>query len=190
MDSNDLVKKLTLDWTKAQPSVDRFIRSFVHRRADADDVLQEVALAVVDGYESYDPARPFLGWALGIARHVVIGHLRNKYRDRHVYDAHAIERVAVAFERIDPPFNDMKDALGQCIATVSGRNRSVLQLRYTQGLDHRHIAERMKMTANNVGVLLHRVRKSLRECVERRLGNPDAGLAGASGISGGGGGVI
>ncbi len=48
MDDSTAIKQLTLEWTKAQPSVERFIRSFVRSRADADDVLQEVALTIVD----------------------------------------------------------------------------------------------------------------------------------------------
>jgi DNA-directed RNA polymerase specialized sigma24 family protein len=55
-----------------------------------------------------------------------------------------------------------------------------LQLRYTQGMDHRHIAEQLKMSANNVGVLLHRLRKSLRECVERRLDSGAQSTAGGA----------
>ncbi len=40
-DSEESFKRLTVEWTRAQPAVGRFVRSFVHsfvrNRADADD---------------------------------------------------------------------------------------------------------------------------------------------------------
>ena len=57
-------------WTLAQPAVSAFVHAWVQDRAERDDVLQEVAVAVLESYEAYDPSRPFLPWALGIARHL------------------------------------------------------------------------------------------------------------------------
>ena len=65
MEHQDALRRLTIDWTRAQPSVGRFIRSFVRDRGEAEDILQQVALVIVDRYDTYDPDRPFLGWALG-----------------------------------------------------------------------------------------------------------------------------
>jgi len=65
MEHQDALRRLTIDWTRAQTSVGRFIRSFVRDRGEAEDILQQVALVIVDRYETYDPDRPFLGWALG-----------------------------------------------------------------------------------------------------------------------------
>ncbi|MCH1507807.1 MAG: hypothetical protein L7T84_01255 [Akkermansiaceae bacterium] len=50
MDDTESFKALTVEWTRAQPAVARFVRSFVRNRADAEDVLQEVALAIVDRF--------------------------------------------------------------------------------------------------------------------------------------------
>jgi RNA polymerase sigma-70 factor (ECF subfamily) len=169
MQESDTIRRMTIEWTRAQPSVSRFIRSFVRDRAQAEDLLQEVALVIVDRFETYQPERPFIGWALGIARRVVLTHLRATYRDRRVEYSDAVDRVADSFERLEPQAEAMKDSLAQCIGNVHGRSHQALLLRYTEGLELRQIAERLGMTANNVGVLLHRVRTSLRECVERKL---------------------
>lgn len=169
MQDSDAIQRMTIEWTRAQPSVGRFIRSFVRDRAQAEDLLQEVALVIVDRFETYEPDRPFVGWALGIARRVVLTHLRKVYRDRQVEFSDAVEQAADAFQRLDPQTEAMKDSLAHCIGNVRGRSRQALLLRYTEGLELKQIAERLGMTAGNVGVLLHRVRTSLRECVERRL---------------------
>jgi RNA polymerase sigma-70 factor, ECF subfamily len=46
-------------WTTAQPAVAGYIRSLIHG-TDADDVLQETALALFRRFADYDPARPFV----------------------------------------------------------------------------------------------------------------------------------
>ena len=169
MQDSDAIKRMTIQWTRAQPSVGRFIRGFVRDRAEADDVLQEVALVVVDRFETYDDSRPFIAWALGIARKVVLSHLRTAYRDRKVEFSDAVNHVADAFERLEPQSEAMKDSLADCIESVRGRSRRALALRYTEGLELKHVAERMGMTPSNVGVLLHRVRAGLRDCIQRRM---------------------
>ena len=169
MQDSEAIQRMTIEWTRAQPSVGRFIRSFVRDRAQAEDLLQEVALIIVDRFETYEPDRPFIGWALGIARRVVQTHLRKVYRDRQVEFSDAVDQAASAFQRLEPQAEVMKEALDHCVRKVHGRSRQALLLRYTEGLELKQIAEHLEMTARNVGVLLHRVRTSLRECVQRRL---------------------
>src|SRR3954447_11640897 len=84
-------------WTLAQPTVSAFVASMVREIRDRDDVLQDVAVAVLDSFDSYDPSRPFVAWALGIARNQALLHLRRKGRDRLVFDAEALDRIERAF---------------------------------------------------------------------------------------------
>jgi len=163
------IKQMTVDWTRAEPSIERFVRSFIRDSVEAEDVLQEVALVIVDRYSSYDSMQPFLGWALGISRRVVWTHLRKKYRDRDRILNDAITQVSSAFEQIDPQVQDMKDALAHCVGKVRGEGRRALLLRYEEGLELKQIAQRLGKSVSAAGVLLCRVRSALRECVDRRL---------------------
>jgi len=169
MINNHNIKQMTINWTRAEPSVRRFVRSFLRDSVEAEDMLQEIALVIVDSYTSYDDKQPFLGWAMGIARRVVWTHLRKKYRDRDVVLAEAINQVSNVFERLDPHVQDLKDALAQCIEKVSGDSRMALLLRYEEGLELKQIATRLEKSTSHVGVLLYRVRAALRECIDRRL---------------------
>ncbi len=169
MTSSDSVQRMTIEWTRAQPSVGRFVNSFLRDRTEAADVLQEIALIIVEKFEQWDPERPFIGWALGIARRVVLVHLREKYRDRRVEFSDAIDQVALSFERLEPQAELVKDSLADCLGQVRGQSRQVLSLRYTDGLELKQIADQLGMTASNVGVMLHRVRAALRKCVDQKL---------------------
>ena len=169
MTSSDSVQRMTIEWTRAQPSVGRFVNSFLRDRTEAADVLQEIALIIVEKFEQWEPERPFIGWALGIARRVVLVHLREKYRDRRVEFSDAIDQVALSFERLEPQAELVKDSLADCLGQVRGQSRQVLSLRYTDGLELKQIADQLGMTASNVGVMLHRVRAALRKCVDQKL---------------------
>ena len=169
MHDSDSVQRMTIEWTRAQPSVGRFVRSFLRDRSAVDDVLQEVALVVVEKFEDWDPERPFVGWALGIARRVILAHLRTKYRGSHLEFSDAIDQVASSIEKLEPQADLMKDSLADCLGQVRGQSQQILLLRYTEGLELKQVAERLGMTAGNVGVMLHRIRAVLRKCVDGKL---------------------
>ena len=170
MDDTESFKILTVEWTRAQPAVARFVRSFVRNRADAEDVLQEVALAIVDRFESYDASRPFIAWALGVARNLVKAHFRKQLRRPITADDEtAVDLVADAFEALQPEVEEMKEALAECIRRVPDEERRMLAMQYEEGLKPAVIAREIGKTANHVAVMLHRLRLGLRQCVEQKM---------------------
>ena len=46
----------------------RSVLVMVPNRTDARDILQETAVALWRQFDSYDPQRPFVNWAMGFAR--------------------------------------------------------------------------------------------------------------------------
>ena len=48
--------------------------------ADAEDVAQDILIALHEVRASYDPSRPFKPWLAGIARHRIIDRLRQRGR--------------------------------------------------------------------------------------------------------------
>src|SRR5690349_21755410 len=87
-------------WALAQPLVAAFITSAVRNYADSQDVLQEVAVAVLgDGGATTHPptGSAFNAWALGIARHKIADHFRRKRRHPVMMDEALLDSVAAAF---------------------------------------------------------------------------------------------
>ena len=67
-------------WTQAQPAVSAFVHALVGDRTARDEVLQEVALAILENFERYDTSRPFLPLAIGVARKKVANGYRSGSR--------------------------------------------------------------------------------------------------------------
>ena len=60
--------QLTSHWIHAQSSIHAFILSSVGKFADSEDILQQVALDVSASFKKYDSQRPFMPWAMQIAK--------------------------------------------------------------------------------------------------------------------------
>ena len=65
---DEKTRQATRLWTLAQPSVSAFVSSVVRDFRDRDDVLQDIAVAVIESIDLYDTERPFVAWAIGVAR--------------------------------------------------------------------------------------------------------------------------
>lgn len=158
-------------WVSAQPSVSAYIWSCVNDFHAAEDLLQEVAEDVATSFEKYDPDRPFVGWALGIARFKVIDHYRRHDRDPHVFlgEPATLESLSTAFEDIFPETNERREALQHCMDKLPDKSRKALEMRYELDMKPATIAERTGTSSGVVRVMLTRIRSALSKCVETRL---------------------
>ena len=79
------------------------------------------------------------------------------------------EEMIEARESEQPmPFDQLeqREAAGfllRIVAALPARQQEVIQLKFQNDLSYQQIAEIMKTTANNVGVLLHTALKTLRQ---------------------------
>jgi RNA polymerase sigma-70 factor (ECF subfamily) len=145
-----------------------FVRSVIPSPAMADDVLQEVALALWRGFERYDPARPFGAWARGVAANTVLKSLRSNRRAPLVFAPEAMQALVDAFSRADPPPADTS-ALRECMGRLPDRSRALLRLRYEEALKLPEIAERTSSTVEAIHKALCRIRVALHKCLQRRM---------------------
>ena len=164
---NPKVLEATRLWTLAVPTVSAFVTSLVRDFQDRDDVLQETAVASLESFDRYDPAQPFIAWAIGIARNQVRLHCRRKSRERIAFDSETVDALAHAFTESDQK-NRRLDYLGDCVQGLEPRSRELCRLRYEQDLKPAAMADRLGMGANAVAKALQRIRDRLRECVERK----------------------
>ncbi|MEO0475028.1 MAG: sigma-70 family RNA polymerase sigma factor, partial [Planctomycetota bacterium] len=166
-ESNESRTRLTLLWTQAQPSVMAFVRSMVPNPADAEDVLQQTAYDIATNFEQYDDSRPFVAWAIGIAKYKVLDYRRDRGRGRMVLTGDAVEHLANAYIDEADVLSANGRALHDCIEKLSDKARSLIELRYTQDLKPAAIAQRVGTSPNVVSNALSRTRQVLRNCIER-----------------------
>lgn len=170
-------RQLARLWMEAQPSVLSYICAGVHRFHDAEDILQEVAEDAAARFDSYDASRPFVAWALGIARYKIADHYRARQRagaDDLQLSEPALVALADAHVRRVDSIKPMYAALEDCMDELSNRNRVMLKLRYEDDESSAAIAERFDTTAKTVRVTLTRVRAQLAKCIKAKTGEASA----------------
>jgi RNA polymerase sigma-70 factor (ECF subfamily) len=152
-----------------QAAVHGFVRALVPRREDAAEVMQEVAVVLWEKFDEFDSSRDFRKWACGVARFEVLAFLRDRARDRHVFDESLL--VTLAEESVaDEAGEARRAAMELCLAKLQPRQREVALAAYEPGVRIDALAEQRGQTAMSLYKVLHRIRITLMECIERTLG--------------------
>lgn len=156
-------------WMRSRHVAGSFVRSMVRDEHAAEDVLQKVAIAAAKNFDQFDRERAFAGWLVGIAKREVAQHYRERGRDRHTFDDALVGQLADAHVALADELAERTTALNICIGKLPSRGREIIDLRYQQNLKPAKIADRVGLSATAITSLLHRLRGSLRQCIERQL---------------------
>lgn len=162
-------ERFTRLWTEAQPAVAGYVHACVRDVAAAQDLVQETAIVLLRRFAEYDERRPFLAWALGVARFQVLGFRRDAGRSLVTFDTELFDRFTALWGELAPHLSEEQAALQVCLEKLAQRARQAIHLRYYEGLCSEEIATRLGSRAGAVRVLLQRVREQLRTCIERQL---------------------
>jgi RNA polymerase sigma-70 factor, ECF subfamily len=160
------VEELAAHWTGAQRAVAAFVRTLATDFHESEEILQRVAVTLVRKHDQYDPNRPFVAWALGIAKVETQAFLRERSRDRLVFDDALVAGIAERHERAAQASLPVPQFLTECIEELDGRSRRAIQLRYGEDKRTAQIAQAMAISDGAARMLLSRARTLLRKCVE------------------------
>ena len=150
-----------------EEAVSRLCRRMLGAGPAVEDAAHEVFLRAQRGRDGYDPAQPFRPWILAIAGHHCIDQLRRRRTEWRLFDAADLDAADLA----DPAPSPLGEALraerrAEVLVAIDAlplELRLPLVLRYFNELDYDGIAELLQITRSQVGTLLFRARRRLRE---------------------------
>jgi len=155
--------------TIIRPLVVRYCRARLgapdRSSASADDVAQEVCLAVLTALPGYRvQGKPFLAFVYGIAAHKVIDAHRASARNR----SEPVAEIPDAMEAADGPEQralrlELSGEMGQLLDQLPDKQREILVLRVVVGLSAEETAEAVGSTPGAVRVAQHRALARLRK---------------------------
>ena len=138
-------------------AVYRFAWRMSGSEAMAEDITQEVFLALLVQPERFDPARGALrSFLLGIARNLAL----KKWREQNRWvdlDAEEIEAPPLSIETLDA-----SEAVGAAVRALPVLQREALILAEYEGLSLEEIARTLDAEIGTVKSRLHRARENLR----------------------------
>lgn len=169
MAENNQREQFAACWIDAEPSISAYVFSSISSFHDAEDVVQRIAQELARRFEEYDASRPFLGWALWIAKSRVIDFYRSRSRNKLLLSDDLLQRLSETIESQAEQRNARREALEVCMETLPTKSRKLLNLKYVEELSAEQMAAAVDSTSGSVRVLLTRIRSALANCIEQRL---------------------
>jgi RNA polymerase sigma-70 factor (ECF subfamily) len=145
-----------------EPRLQRFYAQFGVQETDRDDLYQETCVRLYRAAASYDSRRPFLPWALTVARRVMLNWHRARKPTVPLDEAREVAAVPRA-----PNAHAEADLWRFARERMPTASYELLWLCYGEDLKPSEIAAVTGRTAVHVRVLLHRARAVLVLALEK-----------------------
>ena len=110
-------------------------------------------------------------WASTVGHFTALNFLRRQSRRRVLFSEAALARLLdVQSHLTTSDCSARSEALEGCLKCLSERDRRLLHLRYDGERSMQEIADQESRSLGSIYTALSRIRKSLVECIERRIG--------------------
>ena len=167
----EILRLVELSLQKGRAAHLRFLRQRLRSKEDAEDVLQEFALKATQGVRYLTNPGKIDAW-LGIVLRNALFDLYRRNASRTRLNEAMLSEVPVstgddAPESLDRALQCLSSALGD----LKPETAQLLRRAELQQTPLKVIAREMQLTANNVGVRVHRARATLRRAMQVRCGS-------------------
>ena len=156
-------------YTAHELAIRAFVRTLVPSRDDAHEVMQEVAVVLWRKFGEYSTGEDFRRWAFSVARLEALAWLRDRARERLVFNDEVLQLVADEADRRADRHHQQREALEDCLEKLLPQHRELLQLAYAPGARIDQLAQSRGQTSMSLYKMLHRLRITLLECTERLM---------------------
>jgi RNA polymerase sigma-70 factor (ECF subfamily) len=168
--SDNSADATTIDWPEAldqhRPWMRTVARSRVGEAHAADDVIQEVALVVLEHESRPTDPHKVAPWLYRITLRRTINWRRRQGRQRGLLRRVA-ERIEIESKREEDPrewvlHKELRGSVTAALRQLSPQDREILLLKYTQDWSYQQLAERLGVSVKTVEYRLLRARKAMR----------------------------
>ena len=161
-------------YAESEGSLRTFIRSMLQSREDVSVVLQDTTLFLWDKFSEFDQSRDFHHWAFGVARMKALALLRDRRRDRHIFDNDLVTRLADEATVMESRHLCHREALSHCLEKLPAHQREMVLAAYTKGTRMDDLAKQRMQTPMALYKLLQRIRLLLLQCVRQQFKEVEA----------------
>jgi RNA polymerase sigma-70 factor (ECF subfamily) len=150
-----------------------FILSLTRDHEAAEEVFQEVSVAILEEAQDDLQVARFLPWVREVARRRVAGYYRKKANPRtEPLSDSLVEVIGQAFAEYEPRVEEQQlrvKLLMGCVERLTGRSRQLIDAFYRGRRSIKDLAAELNWKPESIRVALSRARKALADCVAVRL---------------------
>ena len=144
-----------------------FVRQRIRNEQDAEEIVQDSLMTVSAKLEDTEIEISFAAWAYRILQNKILTFYRDSSSNRD-----KLEMVAEKAASVEPYIPDpaLKSRLLECLRAVAAaniRHARILNLHY-QGFSVEEICHKLKLSRNNLYIMLSRGRAAMRDCLKKK----------------------
>ena len=165
-DSNATQQRFLSLFLRSEREIFRYVAALVPNLTDAEDIVQQTALALWDKFDTYDPAQPFTPWACRFALNKARQWIERRQRWQALLEHGLAEELAQRRQELQPEFELRLKHLEGCLGKLPDGQRSLVEGYYFGRVDIETLAGRSGRSAAATYKMLQRIRHALQLCLE------------------------
>jgi RNA polymerase sigma-70 factor (ECF subfamily) len=156
----------------------RAARGMGFREDEAEDLVQDVFATFLTTTQRFQGRSQVRTWLFGILHHKTLERWRQKEQESQhdPIDDLFESQFDAKGNWAEPPRDllrlmesrELGEAIAGCLEGLPASQREAFVLREVEGLETAEICKILEVSATHMGVLMHRARNRLRECLEGR----------------------
>ena len=158
---------------RSEREIFRYVAVLVPDVADAEDIVQQTALALWEKFDAYDQGQPFTPWACRFALNKSKQWIERRQRWLALLEGGLAEELAQRREELRPEMETRLKHLENCLGKLPEEQRSIVEGYYYRRDNIEKLAEQSGRTVAAAYKTLQRIRHLLQSCIE----NATKGLA-------------
>lgn len=155
---------------RSEREIFRYVAALVPNVADAEDIVQQTAIALWEKFAAYDPSLPFTPWACRFALNKARQWLERRQRWQALLENGLAEELALRREQLRPEMDRRLAHLEGCLGKLPEEQRALVDGYYSQRAGIEKLATDAGRTVGATYKLLQRVRLALQACIENAAG--------------------
>lgn len=155
---------------RSEREIFRYVAALVPSVVDAEDIVQQTALALWEKFDAYDPAQPFTPWACRFALNKTRQWIERHQRWKILLEGGLAEELALRREQLRPELEARLRRLEGCLGKLPEDQRALVEGYYYRREEITELAGQLGRTTTATYKALQRVRQALQLCIERELG--------------------
>lgn len=152
---------------RSEREIFRYVAVLVPSVPDAEDIVQQTALALWEKFDAYDPSQPFTPWACRFALNKARQWMERHQKWRALLESGLAEELVRRREELRPEVEIRLRRLDGCLGRLPEPQRRLIEGYYYRRQEIAELADESGRSVTATYKALQRIRQVLQDCIER-----------------------
>ncbi len=157
-------------FTQVQNKLYRFVLGLVGSVEDAEDVVQDTFIKMIQTVRKQNTPKHFEAWCMTVARNRAFDLIKKTRRTREMHKASTMTTLKQIYDFTERDLQDERwELVDKCIRELPDHYKEIILLRDVEGHSYKEIAHLLGISISQVKVSIHRARQHLKQKVFKKI---------------------